>query len=180
MIDDYLGRVRAALKPLPSAQSEEIVQELRGHIREAREDGATEADVRTILDRLGAPSTIAADALSRFGQPGRPKVGIREVGALLLLTVGGFVLPVIGWVAGIVMLWTSEGWRRRDKIIGTVLTPSGGLLIILGAAIGGRVQGGDPSIRSILFSNLIVLVLVMPVATAIYLLIQLNRRSRIL
>jgi hypothetical protein len=51
---------------------DELIEELREHIAAAR--GAlyeqTEAAVRTILDRLGEPAAIAAEA--RLGEPGEP------------------------------------------------------------------------------------------------------------
>jgi uncharacterized membrane protein len=173
VVDDYLRRVRAALTDLPTAQSQEIVQELGEHIREAREDGAvaTEADARDVLDRLGEPSAIAAEAHRRFGQRDRSAVGSREIGALLLLTVGSFLLPVIGWVAGILLLWTSQCWNRRDKIIGTVLTPGGMLLVFLGAALI-TATGGSGGLSHFA----LLMVFVMPIATAIYLLVRLNQR----
>jgi predicted permease len=99
-------------------------------------------------------------------------VGGREIGALLLLTIGSFVIPVIGWAAGIVLLWTSEAWNRRDKIIGTLLTPGGAVLIIVVVAVASSAgASGGPGHLALL------LLLVMPIATAVYLLVQLNRRA---
>jgi hypothetical protein len=56
-----------------------------------------------------------------------PAATWREVGALILLPFGGLVVPVVGWFAGVVLLWVSDAWTTRDKWIGTVLLP-GGLL----------------------------------------------------
>ncbi len=49
-----------------------------------------------------------------------------EVGALLLLTLGS-LLSWVGWAGGVVLLWTSDRWTRRDKVLGTFVLP-GGLL----------------------------------------------------
>jgi len=174
VVNDYLRRVGAALSDLPRARSQEIVQELGEHIREAREDGVvvTEADARNLVDQLGAPGAIADEAQSRFGRRRRATVGGREIGALLLLTIGSFAIPVIGWAAGIVLLWTSEAWNRRDKIIGTLLTPGGAVLIIVVVAVASSAgASGGPGHLALL------LLLVMPIATAVYLLVQLNRRA---
>ncbi len=48
-----------------------------------------------------------------------------EVGALVLLLVGGIVLPMFGWLIGVVLLWVSNAWNVRDKVIGTLFVPGG-------------------------------------------------------
>jgi hypothetical protein len=44
--------------------------------------------------------------------------------------VGGGILLGVGWIVGVVLLWTSTVWNRRDKLAGTLLLP-GGLLPFL-------------------------------------------------
>jgi hypothetical protein len=51
-------------------------------------------------------------------------------GALVLLLLGGILLPVVGWFIGVVLLWRSDRWTRLDKVIGTLVVP-GGLLLPL-------------------------------------------------
>jgi membrane protein implicated in regulation of membrane protease activity len=69
------------------------------------------------------------------------------------------------------LLWTSEVWNRRDKIIGTVLTPGGALLLLVGTAVttasGASGVGGHFYLLMFFF---------MPLATAVYLAVRLNRR----
>jgi uncharacterized membrane protein len=91
VVHDYLWRVGSALGGIPAARAREITNELAEHIREAREDGAvvTLADARNVLDRLGEPADIAAEAERRFGRLARPRAGAREIFAILLLGVGG-------------------------------------------------------------------------------------------
>ncbi len=89
LIRAYLKRLNEELADLPSARRREIVDEISEHIDEARASGAAdEASVRSLLDRLGDPADIAADARERFG-------------------VGGLVLPVLGWFVGVALLWAS-------------------------------------------------------------------------
>jgi hypothetical protein len=62
-----------------------------------------------------------------------------EVAAVLLLGLGAFVVPVLSVVVALVLVWSSSAWRRREKVIATVLCvvpvvllvllPLGGLMI---------------------------------------------------
>ena len=129
LVDDYLKQLNEELADLPRLRRREIVEEISEHIAEARAASPSqgEAEVRTLLDRLGDPAEIADDARERFGvQPRRSRA--LEISTLVLLLVGGVVLPVIGWLIGVVLLWVSDAWDRRDKLIGTLIVP-GGLLL---------------------------------------------------
>lgn len=125
LIEGYLRHLNTALGDLPGARRREVVEEVAEHIAEARADLLleSEAAVRNLLERVGDPDEIAAEARDRFGV--RPRGGgIREISAIVLLLVGGFVL-VIGWFVGVVLLWASEAWTTRDKLIGTFVVPLG-------------------------------------------------------
>jgi hypothetical protein len=185
VVNDYLWRVQAALSTVPAPRRQEVVSELEEHIREAREDGAvaTEADARNLVDRLGEPGDIAAEAHRRFGKLVRPTAGAREVAAVIFLGLG-LLLPVLGWFVGVVLLWTSDAWSRRDKVIGTVLTSGGSLgFVLLGASIGGHLYvnghevGGSQSwvVTDLVPALAAFAVLVLPIATAVYLLVRLRR-----
>jgi hypothetical protein len=64
-----------------------------------------------------------------------------EVGAIVLLLVGGLIVPLVGWLIGVVLLWVSNAWNVRDKIIGTFFVPGGlglaGFIILLAGLTGG-------------------------------------------
>jgi hypothetical protein len=47
-----------------------------------------------------------------------------DVATVLVLMLGGFVVPVVGWLAGVVMLWASPRWSTADKALGTVVWPA--------------------------------------------------------
>ncbi|MBX6751400.1 MAG: hypothetical protein IRY85_17345 [Micromonosporaceae bacterium] len=74
LVAEYLDRVRAAAAGLDPARREELIQDLREHIEAARAELSTETeeDIRAILDRLGDPTAIAAEAA--VGEPPRPPV----------------------------------------------------------------------------------------------------------
>lgn len=129
LVERYLARLRRELRDVPAAWRGEIVEEIEAHLAVAREEAADEAELRTLIDRLGDPAEIAAEARERFGVPTAvapsPRRSWVEVAAVILLPIGAVVLPVIGWVVGLVLLWSSHLWTLRDKLIGTLVVPFG-------------------------------------------------------
>jgi uncharacterized membrane protein len=67
-IKHYLKRLSKAARNLPSARRRELLSEIEQHIREtlAETPVASEAEILTLLDRLGDPDEIATAA---SGQP---------------------------------------------------------------------------------------------------------------
>jgi uncharacterized membrane protein len=125
LIDRYVKELERELSALPRARRREVMDDVRAHISEARaEAGDDQASVRELLDRLGDPTEIAEDARARFGvHPA--KVGFMEVAALILLPIGGVIVPILGWIAGVILLWVSSAWGTREKVIGTLVVPGG-------------------------------------------------------
>jgi len=134
LINDYLDRLEAELSDFPTARRRELVQEIAEHISEARAqlESESEADIRNLLDRIGDPAEIAAEARGP-AQPveaARPMVveqrnSALDVAALILLLIGGLVFPLVGWVVGVVLLWISSAWTARQKLLGTLVVPGG-------------------------------------------------------
>lgn len=50
--------------------------------------------------------------------------GSHEKRALAWLTWGSLI-PVVGWLYGVVRMWSSRVWKTREKIIGTLALPFG-------------------------------------------------------
>jgi len=193
LVSDYLDRLEAELTGIPRAGRREVLDEIEAHIQEslAEIDSDHEAGVRNVLDRIGEPAEIAADARERFGVK-RPKTTWREIGALILLPFGGFVLPVVGWFAGVVLLWVSDAWNTRDKLIGTLVIPGGFalpfflLFFALGNSSGSTCisgsygpttcTGGGTSVWEIVKIVLFVFVLLAPLVVDGYLPWRLRRR----
>lgn len=133
-VGEYLRRLQRSMGDLPAERREEILAEIEEHIAEdlAERPAATDADVRNALERVGDPADIAAEARERFGiKPARRSW--TDPAAIILLLIGGFT--IIGWFVGVVLLWISDAWNTRDKIIGTLVVP-GGLAGGLGGALG--------------------------------------------
>lgn len=68
-----------------------------------------------------------------------------EIAAVVLLLVGGF-LAGIGWVVGLVLLWSSRRWTVGDKLLGTLLIPGG--LVVPALALGGALFASSESCSS--------------------------------
>lgn len=199
LIDGYLARIAAAAADFPAGARNELLDDMRSHIAEARtrEPEETDASILNILDRLGEPSTVVADGRERLGLRTQPvaRPGLIEVGALALL--------ILFWPIGVVLLWLSSLWNTRDKIIGSVFTLGGYLTIFfVGASLSFQVapRGGctsvsvtpvgtigqtvcsGPSALDIIGAlaqiGLALLLFLLPIVTLIYLAVRLRSKAR--
>jgi hypothetical protein len=182
---EYLQRLRRAGRSLPPGRLRELVAEIEAHLSEAIDPSASDAQARTVLDKLGGPEAIiAAERPYRDELPDRR--GISKWAAIILLLFGGFILG-LGWFVGLILLWSSRVWTARDKWIGTLVVPGGlatGVLIglyVIGAPTKKRcsgVAGGPPHCTSaigqsplpgVLGVAVFVLLVLAPIATSVYL-----------
>lgn len=194
IINGYLARLEAETADLPQTERRELIDGVREHLAEARVQMPleTDADLLTLLDRLGDPAVLAAEERERLHLPEREpvRVGLLEIGALVLT-------PVL-WPIGVILLWTSRAWNVRDKLIGT-LVPPGGLFTsfmvftiasatpsqtcsggsLRGHQIATTCSGGLSGLGALVVGILLVLVLISPIVTGIYLSIRLRRHSRL-
>jgi hypothetical protein len=65
----------------------------------------------------------------------RPSLRTIDAVTLVLLLAGGVVVPVAGWLAGVVLLWASPSWSRPRKALGTLILPGGLAAPLLVAAL---------------------------------------------
>jgi hypothetical protein len=154
VINDYLDRLDRAAQVLAPDRRIELLSEIREHIEDARvaEGGDGEAATRSVLERLGAPEEIVAAAgegsqpwrgsmpFGYGGSPPRPRRSLAlEIWAVVMLTVGSIVLPVIGWLVGVALMWSSDRWRLREKLLATLVVPGGlgavGLALTVGTSV---------------------------------------------
>lgn len=106
IVEGYVRRLEAALSPLPELRRQQLVSEITEHLAEARStlQNETEAALRELLDRVGQPEEIAAEALA--DQPRnleRPRRISRLMfgGAGLVLLVGiGAALTLLLIIGG--------------------------------------------------------------------------------
>ena len=120
---DYLERLRRAGRGLPRRASRELLAEVEAHLSEAIDPNASDVEALTVLEKLGDPNEIIA-AETRDPDELPNHRGTREWAAIILLLFGGFIFAV-GWIVGLVLLWSSRAWTTRDKWIGTLVIPGG-------------------------------------------------------
>jgi hypothetical protein len=187
-IRQYLKELSQASRDLPRRRRRELLTEIEEHVREALMATPVEndAEMLTLLDRIGDPEEIAAAANPT---PKGTRSTAMETWAIILLLIGGF-LWFVGWIAGVVLLWSSSLWTTRDKLIGTFVVP-GGLasavfVFFFAGAAGGQTCGragdsstwtctGGPSTLALIFILLgLAVLLLAPIATTIYLGRRLN------
>jgi uncharacterized membrane protein len=119
LVRDYIGRLETLASRLPADRRAELIDEVEEHIEFALAEAghADEATVRNVLDRLGPPGDIVAaegdvepaDLDERSPKTSASPPISTENRALLLFTVGAFVLPFVGPVLG---LWVASGSAR--------------------------------------------------------------------
>lgn len=152
LVRAYLARLEAEARRLPAARRTELIEEIRGHIELALDEAGSrdEAAVRTALDRLGSPEAIvdAEAGAASSADPERSggtsaaaqRWGAVEVAAALLLTIGLILLPVIGPLVGLGLVWLSSFWTTREKIVVTVVVL---VLLLVPALMLPAVGGGS-------------------------------------
>lgn len=182
VVKNYLAQLELALSGIPS--------DLATDIRSGIEEELTGLDPVTASQRineLGDPAFIAAEARdavspvstrSTSGDAVRVPLGESSgfvITAALLVAVGGFVIPLAGWVVGIVMVWMSRTWRTWEKWMATLLPP----LIILFSVLWSAPRATDTSMLFSVFPVWQALVLLVPTSliVGIWLLWRARRRT---
>jgi uncharacterized membrane protein len=194
LVAGYLGRLVQAARQLPPDRRSELIDEIADHIDQARAvSEASGPGLRDLLQRLGEPEAIAAAASDSAGDfPGTltqpaaaskpsavrgPRQRWVDLAAVLLalgsvlLSPISFVLALLGWAVGVVMLLLSPRWPKRAKVLGAVtgtlaLLIFGGLLASVAKAWNrsywqppgplGWAAGGGPFISAILVTVAVV------------------------
>ncbi|MDR2996765.1 MAG: DUF1700 domain-containing protein, partial [Microbacterium sp.] len=129
---DYLARLDAALRDVPHG----IASDIRAGI--AEELAGLDADAAAArIAQLGDPETIAREAMDA-GAAQRPVAAPKPpvtatkgfaIIAALALSFGGFVIPVMGWFVGAVLVVMSGLWRAWEKAV-ALLAPFVAVVIL--------------------------------------------------
>lgn len=161
LVRDYLGRLEAAAWPLAPDRRAELVGEVREHIEVALGEAGRgdEVTVRNVLERLGPPEEIVAAEVSAPGQTVSPggvqgvtgarqkPIGAVEILGLLFLTLGSIFLPFVGPLIGLILVWLSDHWTRREKLVATgivVVLLAVPIIGLMAYTTGGATSGSAP------------------------------------
>jgi uncharacterized membrane protein len=131
----YLGRLAESARSLPRDDAAELVADISDHLREALPATPSEAEVRTVLDRLGTPQELVTAAGGPASHPGAPPTREPRFGAVEILALVGLVgaellfvilpLAVLLWLAGVVLLAVSRVWSGAQKAWGLAALATG-------------------------------------------------------
>lgn len=113
----YLQQVQRLLE---GADSETAVSLMAGLTEEL--EGLDDAAALSKIEQIGPPEEVTAE-LRADAEPRPQDADWYTWLAALLATFGGFILPFIGWIVGVVLLWNSKTWRTRHRVIGTLVAP---------------------------------------------------------
>ncbi len=132
VVRSYLSELDAALRGLP----EPVRQEILGGVTEEL-TGLDASAAAARIEELGDPAFIAAEARAESGvtdaaAPTHPDALWYTVIASLLVAFGGIVVPVVGWIAGIAMVWLSRAWFTWEKWVATL---AAAVLAVVGALV---------------------------------------------
>ena len=129
ILDQYLNAVEVELRDLSPSDRAEIILELREHFEESRRELADpgEAELRNIVERLGPPTEIAAEARQRLGASSAPNNMPSGPTPPVWRAAAGWleILALVGWIGwwplGVLLTALSPRWTRRDRVIALVV-----------------------------------------------------------
>ena len=141
VVRSYLGELNRTLAGVPEDVRRGIVAGVAEEL-----EGLDDAAAVSRIESLGDPAFIAAEA--RAGAA--PKTSAANLAparaseqrwyvvvTALLLEFGGLLVPLAGWVAGIMLLWASPLWTRGEKLVATIVPPAVGVALFFCFSIGG-------------------------------------------
>ena len=128
LVEDYLKRLGAEAARLPADQARELVADIDEHLLAALPQGASEAEVRNVLERLGTPRELVSEA-GGDTQPARKPL-VSPVAALWCLVIAELIfilIPIaaVFWAVGLVFLFRATVWSQREKLVGLLALGTG-------------------------------------------------------
>ncbi|WP_417505851.1 HAAS signaling domain-containing protein [Microbacterium sp.] len=131
--EEYLARLDEAMRGLPHG----VASDIRGGIVEELQ-GLDAADTAARIARLGDPVAIAREAQDEV--PANPAIVVAApvaappaprppatstrgfaIAAALTLSFGGFLVPVLGWFVGAVLVSISTLWKTWEKVVAIIV-----------------------------------------------------------
>jgi len=141
VVRNYLAQLETALTGVSTDVRDGIVAGVAEEL-----SGLDAAAAAERIETLGDPAFIAAEARAESPAPvvtapapaaefGMSSQRWYIVLTTVLLEFGGIVIPLAGWVVGIMLLWASPLWTRAEKLVATIVPPAAAVLVVLGALV---------------------------------------------
>lgn len=136
IVDNYVDRVKARLRPVPARERDEFLQEIRSHIYESylqAADGDDVTRILAVLGKFGEPAEVVSDRLSEtlMSSGTRRKFPLHIVAGILIALFG---IPLgfggVAVLAGVLVALT--GVVLSFYAIVAVVFLTGTLLLVLG------------------------------------------------
>jgi transcription elongation GreA/GreB family factor len=101
LVQEYLSRLDAALRGLPTSRRQQLLAEIGQHVDDSRSrlPEQSEAAIRDLLDRVGQPEEIAAEAMAGE-EPRRHHQNVRLIAGLVALVVAAAVAIPLALTTG--------------------------------------------------------------------------------
>ncbi len=143
LVADYMTRLDSALRGLPPSRRQQLVADIRQHVADSRAEmpSESEAAIRDLLDRVGLPEDIAAEAQANQ-PPRRPRVSRR-----LVLGMVGAVVVVAAAIA-VPLAVTGAQHRTRTPSPSPTSTVASSAVVTVPEVVGqtaakaGQILGG--------------------------------------
>ncbi|MDL5486918.1 hypothetical protein [Microbacterium wangruii] len=158
-VNAYLRELDSLLEDVDAETRSSLVDGIREELA-----GLSPSEAADRIRLIGDPAYVAASA--RVSEPARRNSDHGQVPVterswyvaltVVLITIGGFIVPWVGWIAGIVMLWISRAWTTREKWIG-MLALLATAAAVVATAMPGVVPGLDPTGNALIWPAIVTL-----------------------
>ncbi|KAM9863615.1 hypothetical protein ACI1US_00545 [Leucobacter sp. BZR 635] len=166
-LTEYLENLDAAVQHLPHGLARDLTAEITAQL-----SGLDDDELARHIALLGPPDTVAQAALDAaeqtlpadpFGAQAAPAPAASPqpltatrgyaIAAVIMLGIGGIILPFVGWFIGAALVGTSKLWRTKEKLIGILAAPAMMALVLLTYVVIGALQGGESGASAAGFSG---------------------------
>lgn len=130
----YLDELDRAAVSLPADRKAELLADVAAHLDEELGAATEDATARVVLDRLGDPATLVAEARADLpSHPASPSGA--ETVALLLMGIGGIALPLLAPAVGVTIMRSTPRWSRHHVNVAWAILGVGAAALLAGLAL---------------------------------------------
>lgn len=131
----YLNELEQAAAGLPTERRAELLAQVNEHLDRELSDITDATEAQLVLDRLGDPYDVVAEAAADLPEPVSTGSNAAEIISLLLLGIGGFALPLIAPFIGVLIMLSAPRWTHHQVRVTGLIVGIGVLAAIALVAI---------------------------------------------